>query len=241
MSTPAIPSTYKIPLILLNLAACHKSFKPTNILKQRTEERKAYSTYMPIEIIAYICNRSVVLGNFVLTICEISSILADRFPNVKFLGPFATKSFSGGSGISIHPIFLLGSLLVGGGTFLRMVCYRHLGKYFTFDLRLLQDHRLITDGPYGVVRHPSYTGGIVVIFGLAIAQMGPGSWWEAQNLWKSAIGRVLGGYWVFAIASFVYIMVRRTKFEDDVLRNEFKDQWRAWSIKTPWKLVPWLF
>ncbi|GAW00659.1 ICMT-domain-containing protein [Lentinula edodes] len=45
-------------------------------------------------------------------------------------------------------------------------CYRTLGQLFVFELRIQKDHRLITEGPYAYVRHPSYTGLILTIIAL---------------------------------------------------------------------------
>lgn len=33
-----------------------------------------------------------------------------------------------------------------------------LGRHFTWHITVYDDHKVVTDGPYGFVRHPSYTG-----------------------------------------------------------------------------------
>ncbi|KAF8837034.1 hypothetical protein BDN67DRAFT_909969, partial [Paxillus ammoniavirescens] len=37
-------------------------------------------------------------------------------------------------------------------------CYRVMGRWFTFNLALLPEHKLITSGPYTIVQYLSYTG-----------------------------------------------------------------------------------
>jgi len=45
----------------------------------------------------------------------------------------------------------------------------HLGKYWSGVITLKEGHRLIRTGPYGMVRHPIYTGLILAAIGSAIA------------------------------------------------------------------------
>ena len=61
----------------------------------------------------------------------------------------------------------LGTFLFG--TILRWWAIRHLGRFFTVDVAMASDHRLIDTGPYRRVRHPSYTGLIFQFTGLALA------------------------------------------------------------------------
>lgn len=42
-----------------------------------------------------------------------------------------------------------------------------LGRFFTVDVSIADDHRLITSGPYYFVRHPSYTGMMIAFAALA--------------------------------------------------------------------------
>jgi len=39
---------------------------------------------------------------------------------------------------------------------------------FTFEMSIRKNHKLITSGPYAIVRHPSYVGVILVASGLML-------------------------------------------------------------------------
>jgi len=48
---------------------------------------------------------------------------------------------------------------------LRRHCFRQLGASFTGDVRATPDQRIVTTGAYAVVRHPSYSAGILMNVG----------------------------------------------------------------------------
>ena len=54
------------------------------------------------------------------------------------------------------------------GGLIRYKCYRTLGSMFTFEMSIRKDHILVTSGPYAIVRHPSYTGIILVAIAVSL-------------------------------------------------------------------------
>ena len=62
-----------------------------------------------------------------------------------------------------------GSALTIGGIALRMWCVHLLGPSFTVDVRVSPGQRVITKGPYALLRHPSYLGGILEAIGIGLA------------------------------------------------------------------------
>ena len=51
------------------------------------------------------------------------------------------------------------------GSLLRRYCWRVLGRYFTGDVKIQEGQPVIQQGPYRWIRHPSYTGGMMMYFG----------------------------------------------------------------------------
>ncbi len=82
------------------------------------------------------------------------------------------------------PLFAAGISLILLGSLLRRYCFRTLGEYFTGDVRARHDQPVITSGPYRLVRHPSYTAGIMMFMGIGLAL---GSWLAAALVTVSAI------------------------------------------------------
>ena len=82
------------------------------------------------------------------------------------------------------PLFAVGISLILLGSLLRRYCFRTLGQYFTGDVRARHDQPVITSGPYRLVRHPSYTAGIMMFMGIGLAL---GSWLSAALVTVAAI------------------------------------------------------
>jgi protein-S-isoprenylcysteine O-methyltransferase Ste14 len=80
------------------------------------------------------------------------------------------------SKLRITPTFLVEWFFALFGGIIRLACYRTLGNLFTFELSIRKNHKLITSGPYAVVRHPSYTGLIMAVLGYSLCQLSSGSW-----------------------------------------------------------------
>ncbi|MDP9201619.1 MAG: isoprenylcysteine carboxylmethyltransferase family protein [Gemmatimonadota bacterium] len=77
------------------------------------------------------------------------------------------------------PLFVAGVLMVFFGSLLRRYCWRTLGEYFTGDVRARPDQPIIRSGPYRLVRHPSYTAGMIMFIGIGLAL---GSWFSLALL-----------------------------------------------------------
>ncbi len=54
------------------------------------------------------------------------------------------------------------------GLALRAWSVIHLGRFFTVNVAIADDHHIVDNGPYRFVRHPSYTGVLLVYLGLGL-------------------------------------------------------------------------
>ena len=61
-----------------------------------------------------------------------------------------------------------GVVMIVTGVILRLVAIRTLGKFFTVNLAIDNEHRLIDTGLYKYIRHPSYSGSLLSFLGLAL-------------------------------------------------------------------------
>jgi protein-S-isoprenylcysteine O-methyltransferase Ste14 len=76
-----------------------------------------------------------------------------------------------------------GLVLIAAGIGLRAWSIVTLGRFFQYWIKIQPGHRVVTGGPYRYVRHPSYTGALVLT-GLALA---------CDDVWSLVAVAVLGG------------------------------------------------
>jgi len=82
------------------------------------------------------------------------------------------------------PLFAVGISLLLLGSLLRRYCWRTLGEFFTGDVRARPDQPVIRSGPYRLVRHPSYTGAMMMFIGIGLSL---GNWISAALLTFSSV------------------------------------------------------
>ena len=131
---------------------------------------------------------------YAVTASETGLILYEAFPQLARTS-FASAIVRAATGdvgrLRATQSTVLGAVLVCAGAALRSECYRRLGQQFTFELSIQKDHRLVTDGPYAIVRHPGYTALVTQAAGLVLCIAGPGSWWRELAA-GTLLGNVLG-------------------------------------------------
>jgi len=64
---------------------------------------------------------------------------------------------------------IVGVVLAWCGILIRVAAKRALGRFFVGAIVIQDDHRVVTEGPYAIVRHPGYAGSIVALVGLGLA------------------------------------------------------------------------
>ncbi|KAI1790994.1 hypothetical protein LXA43DRAFT_1013980 [Ganoderma leucocontextum] len=120
--------------------------------------------------------------------------------------------------------------------------YDALGRLFTYELAVLEGHRLQTSGPYAIVRHPSYTALLAATVGILVIHFSPGSYlFESGALQAQAGVAVMAGVWGLLVANFSRVTLMRIPREDAVMKREFGKEWDEWAKKTPYKLIPFIY
>jgi protein-S-isoprenylcysteine O-methyltransferase Ste14 len=130
------------------------------------------------------------------------------------------------------------------GTWIRLMTYRYLGRFFRFEASIQKDHELIVSGPYSVVRHPSYTGLMLVFIGWFPWHMEKVSWVMESGLWDTTFGTMLiMAYSSISIIMFVtsYFVLERMSREDAALRKRFGKKWDDWAKTVPYSIFPGIY
>lgn len=111
------------------------------------------------------------------------------------------------------------ALFLAGGA-LRLWPVFVLGKRFSGLVAIQEGHQLVTDGPYRLVRNPSYLGLLISVTGWALA-------------FRSVLGLVLA-------ALFLPPLIARMAAEERLLASQFGAAYDAYRART-WRLVPYLY
>jgi protein-S-isoprenylcysteine O-methyltransferase len=54
------------------------------------------------------------------------------------------------------------------GVAVRIWSFQALGEYFTFTVKVSADQPVIASGPYRLLRHPGYAGGLLATIGIGV-------------------------------------------------------------------------
>ena len=114
-----------------------------------------------------------------------------------------------------------GLMLVIAGFIIRWTAILQLGKSFTVDVAITDVASLKTDGLYKLVRHPSYSGLLLIITGFSIT----------MNSFYSYIALLVP---VFLAVCY------RINVEEKVLIGEFGDNYNRYKVKTK-KIIPGIY
>src|SRR5437773_8158866 len=117
--------------------------------------------------------------------------------------------------------YLFGFVLFLTGLALRWYSIGYLGRYFTVDVSISAEHKLIDSGPYRHIRHPTYTGAVLAFVGLAFCF---GNWLTLLFLTVPIIGAFL---W-------------RIRIEETALLDALGREYRDYMRRTE-RLVPWVY
>jgi protein-S-isoprenylcysteine O-methyltransferase Ste14 len=79
---------------------------------------------------------------------------------------------------------------------------------------IMKNRELAQNGPYAFVRHPLYTGNILLVMGFSVAN---------TSLWALPV----------AVAFFWFYYPPAIEYEDRKLRGIFGQAWRDWASRTP--------
>ena len=107
------------------------------------------------------------------------------------------------------------------GALIRTFSKLWIGNSFAYFLSIRKDQKLITNGPYAIVRHPGYTGSALQLWGDSI-------------YWNTYISYVWAAY-------FSVTLLSRINEEEEILDDAFQDEWDKYTTKTKAKLLPFIY
>lgn len=104
-----------------------------------------------------------------------SQKIIQAFASLFFILPFVTASIDHRLGWSKIPVLLvlLGDVLVALGLYIVFLVFRE-NTFTSATIEVKDEQKVISTGPYAVIRHPMYSGAFIMLLGIPLAL---GSWW----------------------------------------------------------------
>lgn len=174
------------------------------------------------------------------SILIVSSILAvygcsifTRVFNLQIL-PIATynERFMSRNSVYNISLLLLPVILTIFASCLRGISMSHLGNYFSRRLAVRgKNHRVISTGPYGYVRHPGYAANVILLGCYAFVVSG-----------DLVVGFILYAQYMYVLLNY-RIYMEEEMFVGAASNNHnsnlsIKHEYIAYKKKVPWKLIP---
>jgi protein-S-isoprenylcysteine O-methyltransferase Ste14 len=116
---------------------------------------------------------------------------------------------------------IIGLILIVAGLIIRWIAIIILKESFTVDVSVKKNQKIIQDGIYRFVRHPSYSGSLLSFFGLSLMFM---------NVFTILIITI----------PVVMTFLHRIKIEENVLTNVIGTEYIDYSKQTK-KLIPFIY
>ncbi|RLD64059.1 MAG: isoprenylcysteine carboxylmethyltransferase family protein [Bacteroidetes bacterium] len=121
----------------------------------------------------------------------------------------------------LHILYYCGLASIIIGVFIRWKAIYTLRKFFTVNVTVEKNQKIIQKGLYKYLRHPSYTGSLLSFLGLGLS----------FSNWLSTIIIFVPIFFVFAY---------RIKIEEKALINNFGDKYINYSKSTK-RLIPFIY
>ena len=116
--------------------------------------------------------------------------------------------------------YLLGLIMMISGIIIRQWSIAVLGQYFSPNLGVQKDQKVVNKGPYHLIRHPSYTGMLFIILGVSVA-------------WQSLIALIISTMLIGVTISY------RIHVEEKMLIAELREEYINYKKHTK-KLIPYI-
>lgn len=148
------------------------------------------------------------------------SVWADVVMLVSMLAAVAAAIALPAALLPVDPRFTLGlgAGLVIAGLAIRTWSAASLGSYFTRSIVIREGQRVVTSGPYSILRHPGYAGVLLSLVGLALT----------LDNWLSLLAMMIG---------FFSGHVPRIRAEEAVLEENIGEPYREFE-RTRKRLIP---
>ncbi len=122
---------------------------------------------------------------------------------------------------SMRALYCVGVSVFASGMAFRWFSVYYLGRLYTFEVAIANDHRVISTGPYRYVRHPAYSSALLNFLGLGICT-----------------GNFLSFLWI--TVPVAWALLHRIQVEEAALNEALGRSYTDYAQKTA-RLIPYVY
>ncbi|TFK20029.1 hypothetical protein FA15DRAFT_625966 [Coprinopsis marcescibilis] len=226
-------SLSRVALVVIQAFCNGLACTPPNPTQQKQRYHTEEMYILQIAPLIFKCHQ------FICWFCAVFEVL-HYFAQVLQVPSFGASSslvcLPSQSNVRLTPMFVIGALAVVLGCYIRLDCFKTLGAMFTFDLTVHPEHRLVTSRFYSYVRHPAYTGSLLLVFGLACSHLTRGSWMTECGPLRNRVAAIF--VWAFWWLWTFCVGISRADAEDKQMQKLFREEWDAYAAIVPWWFFP---
>jgi protein-S-isoprenylcysteine O-methyltransferase Ste14 len=105
---------------------------------------------------------------------------------------------------------VIGLSMFAASLILRNVAIRTLGRFWSLHVEIRNEHQLVREGVYNIVRHPAYAAITLEVLSIPLTV---NAWWTL----------------LFAAVTYVPLLLVRLRWEERALVEKFGDRYRAYQ------------
>jgi protein-S-isoprenylcysteine O-methyltransferase Ste14 len=152
---------------------------------------------------------------------QLTQKVIQALAGIFFVLPFITASIDHRLGWSNIPLWvvLLGDILVVLGLYIVFLVFRE-NTFTSATIEVQDEQKVISTGPYAVIRHPMYSGAFIMLLGIPLAL---GSWWAL----------------IFVFLLFAAIVWRLLEEEKFLAKN--LQGYASYREKVRYRLIPFMW
>jgi protein-S-isoprenylcysteine O-methyltransferase Ste14 len=143
------------------------------------------------------------------------------FTSIGFIALLIVPALDFRFGWSTVPAYavIAGDALIAAGFYIVFLVYRE-NTFASATIEIAKDHKVISTGPYALVRHPMYAGALLYLIGMPLA---------------------LGSWWGFAALAAMLPFLLWRLFDEERFLAENLPGYTDYCAKVRWRLIPGVF
>jgi protein-S-isoprenylcysteine O-methyltransferase Ste14 len=116
-------------------------------------------------------------------------------------------------------VAVIGDVLVVLGFFVVTLIFRE-NTFAAATIQIADEQRVISTGPYAIVRHPMYAGAMILLLGIPLA---------------------LGSYWGLIVVAAIALVIVWRLLDEEMFLSQNLAGYKDYQSTVRWRLIPWIF